>query len=98
MAIDIVDFPIKNGGSFHSYVKTSSPKMLLLKSTPAAAASNFPRASSLQCRSALMALGIASIPGAIQGARAFTWHGIVQMLCTWMCIHVCLYVCMHIYT
>ena len=21
MAIDIVDFPIKNGGSFHSYVK-----------------------------------------------------------------------------
>jgi len=30
MAIEIVDFPIKNGGSFHSYIKLPEGKVVLI--------------------------------------------------------------------
>ena len=30
MAIEIVDFPIKNGGSFHSYVKLPEGILILI--------------------------------------------------------------------
>ena len=45
IAIEIVDFPIKNGGSFHSYVKLpeGNPQKRFVASSPRLVPSHHPR-------------------------------------------------------
>ena len=45
MAIEIVDFPIKKGGSFHSYVKLpeGDPQKKIVASSPRLVPSHHPR-------------------------------------------------------